>query len=81
MYHVAHGFALAEYLATVWFKPEAKGFPYVSLAGMLPFATCRKTSHHKLSRHGPRCVWTSTAISSHDTRSNELLARRCLQET
>ncbi|KIP12902.1 hypothetical protein PHLGIDRAFT_60971 [Phlebiopsis gigantea 11061_1 CR5-6] len=34
-YHVAHGVALTEYLITVWFKPEAKTFPYITQAGII----------------------------------------------
>ena len=33
MYHVAHSVALVEYLLTLYFKPEYKQWPYVSLAG------------------------------------------------
>lgn len=35
MYHVANGTALVEYLVTLYFKPEWKARPYLSLIGIL----------------------------------------------
>ncbi|KAJ8587213.1 ICMT-domain-containing protein [Rhizopogon salebrosus TDB-379] len=35
MYHVAHGVALVEYLVTLYSKPSLKGYPYVSMIGLI----------------------------------------------
>ncbi|TFK43430.1 ICMT-domain-containing protein [Crucibulum laeve] len=35
MYHIANGTALLEYLVTLYFKPSAKSFAYISQLGML----------------------------------------------
>ncbi|KAJ6628730.1 Isoprenylcysteine carboxyl methyltransferase family-domain-containing protein [Mycena sp. CBHHK59/15] len=34
-YHIAHGTALFEYLATLYFKPSWKAYPFVSLFGIV----------------------------------------------
>ncbi|KAI0661056.1 protein-s-isoprenylcysteine O-methyltransferase [Cubamyces menziesii] len=35
LYHIAHSVALLEYLITLYFKPEWKQFPYISLVGVV----------------------------------------------
>ncbi len=40
MYHIAHATALAEYLITLYLKPESKNFVYVSQLGDLKRQLC-----------------------------------------
>ena len=35
MYHIAHSTAILEHVITMYFKPSAKTFSYVSQAGIL----------------------------------------------
>lgn len=35
IYHIAHGFAVTEYLLTIWFSPGLKSFPYITAIGVV----------------------------------------------
>lgn len=65
-YHAANASAVTEYLITLYFKPEWKAYPYVSVAGtFLPqVIDCSLRSLRCL--HRPR--WPSATLYCYDTR-------------
>lgn len=48
MYHIAHGTALAEYLLTLYFKPELKTHSYVSDIGQSRAPTMKLKTNNAL---------------------------------
>lgn len=75
-YHIAHSFAIAEYLLTLYFKPSFKSHPYVSQVGKQreshPFSRLTRCCRNCPDSGGP-----STQVVCHDPRSPKLLACYC----
>ena len=76
LYHIAHSVALLEYLITLYFKPEWKQFPYISLVGApLNGHTCAESFTNDWAARGcDDACWPSSAIWCHDPRGLELLS-------